>query len=147
MAWEIQAWIGTDPTTSIYNLWEQCSCPVHGWRLCFLSSNTFTSGWPCAGGPLQTATGPESRRLGHNKPSLSSLIHCQRISESIQLTRKATAQEIRVKTALSSRCQCKTCHALFTARWHWGREVCKWVCICECLCAYLRECKQARLTF
>ncbi len=64
---------------------------------CVLSSNTFTSWWPCAGGPLQTATGPESRRLGHNKPNLTSLIHCQRISESIQLTGKATAQEIRVK--------------------------------------------------
>lgn len=63
----------------------------------FLPSNTFTSWWPCASGPLQTATGPESRRLGHNKPNLTSLIHCQRISESIQPTGKATAQEIRVK--------------------------------------------------
>lgn len=109
---------------------------------CVLSSNTFTSGWPCTGSPLQTATGPGSRRLGHNKPNLSSLIHCQWVNpthwESVTTGNKG-------QTVFSSRCQCKTYHALFTARWHCGRKVCKWVCICECLCVYPRECKQARL--
>lgn len=66
------------------------------------------------------------RRMGHDKPNLSPLIHCQ---HRVNLTHwESDSTGSKGQTELSWRCHSRTCHTLFTARWHCDRKV--WECVC-----------------
>jgi len=81
------------------------------------------------GGLVLEAPSRQKEGQGHrgsNKPNLSSLIHCQGVNPTHW---ESDGTGNKGQTVLSSRCPCFVYSCC-------GREVCKGVCICECLCVY-----------